>query len=195
MLGRVSLPGEGEEKEIPEFVEDVNCSLKGVYDDVRRKLNEAHQKNKSKYDEKVAGSDLTVEDRVWLYVPAVKQGKTRKLSSLWCGPYTVIDRVGAVTYQIQLIGSPKTLVVHRNRLKLRYGEPQVKASKKQPTLAPRKRGSEPAYPNPTSPPATPASKQTYAEVIANQQETRSSGEYTTSSDKLPIGTGRPQCNR
>ena len=40
--------------------------------------------------------------------------KNKKLSSLWRGPYTVIDRVGTVTYQVQLIGSPKTLVVHRN---------------------------------------------------------------------------------
>jgi hypothetical protein len=29
------------------------------------------------------------------------------LSSLWHGPYTVIDRVGAVTNRVQLIGSPK----------------------------------------------------------------------------------------
>ena len=40
MLGRVLLPGEGEEKGIPEFLEDVNHSLKGVYIDMRQKLNE-----------------------------------------------------------------------------------------------------------------------------------------------------------
>ena len=49
----------------------------------------------------------------------------------------IIDRVGVVTYQIQLIGSSKTLVVHRNRLKLFYCDPQGKASKKQPTPAPQ----------------------------------------------------------
>ena len=32
---------------------------------------------------RVAGSNLTVGDRVWFYVPAVKQGRTRKLSR--CG--------------------------------------------------------------------------------------------------------------
>ena len=42
MLGRVLVLGERQGKEIPEFVEDVKCSLKGVYDDVRQKLNEAH---------------------------------------------------------------------------------------------------------------------------------------------------------
>ena len=96
-----SLTRKGEEKEVPDFVEDMNCSLKGVYDDVRWKLNKADQRNKSKYDKKVTGSNLTVGDRVWVYVPAVKQERTRKLSSLWCGPYTIIDRVGVVTYQIQ----------------------------------------------------------------------------------------------
>ena len=101
MLGRVPLPRKGEEKEVLDFVEDMNRSLKGVYNDVRWKLNKADQRNKSKYDKKVAGSNLTVEDRVWVYVPAVKQERTRKLSLLWCGPYTIIDRVGVVTYQIQ----------------------------------------------------------------------------------------------
>ena len=42
---KVPLPGEGEKKEISEFIEDVNHSLKGVYDNVRRKLNKAHQSN------------------------------------------------------------------------------------------------------------------------------------------------------
>ena len=119
-----------------------------------------------------------VGDRVWLYVPAVKQGRTRKLSLLWSGPYTIIDRVGTVTYRIQLIGSPKTLVVHKNRLKLCYGEPPGKVSKKQSTPALQKRGSATTYSNPTSLQVTPASKPTYAEVTANQRETRLVGGYT-----------------
>ena len=85
MLGRVSSSGEGGEKQVPEFVEEINRSLKEVYDDVRQRLNEAHQKNKRRFDEKVAGGNLTVGDRVWLHVPAVKQGRTKKLSSLWRG--------------------------------------------------------------------------------------------------------------
>ena len=39
MLGRIPLPEEGKEKGIPEFVDDVNCSLQGVYNNVRRKLS------------------------------------------------------------------------------------------------------------------------------------------------------------
>ena len=47
-----------------------------------------------------------------LFVPAVKQGRTKKLASLWWGPYTVIDGInGALNYSIQLVGSTKTIVI------------------------------------------------------------------------------------
>jgi len=48
----------------------------------------------------------------------------RKNSSLWRGPYTIIDKTSSVNYRIQLIGTTKSLVVHQNRLKLCFGEPQ-----------------------------------------------------------------------
>lgn len=40
-----------------------------------------------------------------MIVPAVKQGRTKKLSSLWRGPYTILDKTSPVNYCIQLIGS------------------------------------------------------------------------------------------
>ena len=55
----------------------------------------------------------------------MKCGKNKKFTSQWRGPYTVLDRVSKVNYQIKLVGSaaqPK--VVHHNRLKLCYGTPQ-----------------------------------------------------------------------
>ena len=77
--------------------------------DVHQRLNVAYQRNKARYDKGSAGNVLHVGDRVWLYVHAVKQGRTKKLSSLWRGPYTILDRIGAVNYRIQLIGLPKCL--------------------------------------------------------------------------------------
>ena len=64
MLDRISLPGEREVKETPEFVRGVNGWLKWVYDNVKWNLNKAHQRKKSKYDEKFAGENLTVINRV-----------------------------------------------------------------------------------------------------------------------------------
>ena len=53
-------------------------------------------------------------DRVWLYVPVVKRGQSKKLTSFWRGPYMVIDKTSAVNYHIQLIGTSRSLVVHYN---------------------------------------------------------------------------------
>ena len=41
----------------------------------------------------------------------------------------------------------------------------------------------------------PKCQSQHVEVIANQQGTQSAGGYKTSSDELPIGTERSQCNR
>ena len=114
--------------------------------------------------------------------PCCEAGESKEL---WHGPYTVIDRVGAVTYQIQLIGSPKTLVVHRNRLKLCYGEPN---NKKQPAPTSQRREREltqTVTSNQTSPPITPGPvpKPTYADVVATHPA--DAGGYTTSSDEVP----------
>ena len=47
---------------------------------------------------------LHVGDRVWLFVPEVKSGTTKKLSLLWRGLYTILDKLSAVNYRIQLTG-------------------------------------------------------------------------------------------
>ena len=136
---------------------------------------------------------------MWLYISAVKPGRTRKLSSLWRGPYTIIDRVGDLDYHIQLIGSSKTLIVHRNRLKLCYGEPAYVRHQKRNTQQ-----KEPVTQNNQLPPAKP----TYADVVSNRLATVPGG-YTSLSDELPrarpdpqpvqqeqaIGTTRSQRNR
>ena len=59
-----------------------------------------------------------------MYIPAVKTGLSRKLSSLWRGPYTILDKVTAVNYKIQLISGTKCQTVHSNRLKLYNGHPE-----------------------------------------------------------------------
>ncbi|KAL5516223.1 hypothetical protein EMCRGX_G001504 [Ephydatia muelleri] len=117
--------GEGGEPTVPQYVETLNKSLRKIFSDVKEQLASAHDRSKKRYDKGVSGEKFTVGDQLWLFVPAVKQGRTKKLASLWRGPYTVIDRInGALNYRIQLVGSTKTLVVHRNRLKRCYGLPK-----------------------------------------------------------------------
>ena len=87
-------------------METLNKSLRKIFSDVKEQLASAHDRSKKQYDKGVSGEKFTVGDQVWLFVPAVKQGRTKKLASLWRGPYTVIDRInGALNYRIQLVGS------------------------------------------------------------------------------------------
>ena len=115
---------QGEGREVSEYVEDVQKSLRSMFSNVRQRLAEAHRQNKNRYDERAVGKSFTVGDRVWLYVPVTKQGRSKKFTTFWRGPYTVIDKTSPYNYRIQLIGTTKTFIVHRNRLKLCHGDPE-----------------------------------------------------------------------
>ncbi|KAL5460047.1 hypothetical protein EMCRGX_G033464 [Ephydatia muelleri] len=121
---------------------------------VRQRLHKAHQRQKQLKDQAIAGDAFQVGDRVWLFVPAIKKGQTRKFSSLWRGPYTIIDKVGPVNYHVQLIGGTQKRVVHRNRLKpcLSDPEPELDAEIKNP---------EPS----SSKQVTPEDNNTHMEVV------------------------------
>ena len=112
-------------KKLPQYVQNVQRSLKDTFSSVRQHLDAAHQRQKLSADRSSTGeSTFQVGDIVWLYIPAVKTGLSRKLSSLWRGPYTILDKVTAVNYKIQLIGGTKCQTVHSNRLKLYNGHPE-----------------------------------------------------------------------
>ena len=90
---------------------------------VRQRSHEAHQRQKQVKDQTLSGEAFQVGDRVWLFVPAIKKGQTKKFASLWRGPYTIIDKVGPVNYHVQLIGGTQKRIVHRNRLKHCLSDP------------------------------------------------------------------------
>ena len=126
VVGRPPRPeGSTGDANVPQYVEELSTSLRKIFSDVKSHLDKAHERSKKRYDKDARGETFAVGDQVWLYVPAVKRGRTKKLASFWRGPYTVIDRLNAaVDYRIQLVGSTKTLIVHRNRLKRCYGLPK-----------------------------------------------------------------------
>ena len=173
MLGRGS--EEEESEEIPQYVQRLQRSLKNAFTLARHHLNLAQKRRQEQHQRKHTDTeDLNVGDRVWLFVPAVKAERTRKLASLWRGPYTVISKTSPVNYRIQLIGTSRTLVVHRNRLKLCYGEPSKQIT---PQRKPPARHSNPGSSHQDSLP-----RRSYAEVTATQVAT---GGYTSSAN---IGT-------
>ena len=99
MLGRVDID-ENSDRTVPQYVKDVQKTLKGAYDTIRVNLEVTQKKRKETYDKQCAGIDFKVGDRVCYFNPAIKTGHTKKLSLLWRGPYTVIDRgVSSVNYK------------------------------------------------------------------------------------------------
>ena len=86
MLGRI----EGEVIQgYPLYVQGLHSKLKSAFEQTRKKITTSHEHRKELYDKGSQGVEFKVGDRVWLYNPTIKVGKTRKLSSLWRGPYTI----------------------------------------------------------------------------------------------------------
>ena len=108
------------------------------------------------------------------YVPAVKAGRTKKFLCL--GPYTVINKTGPVNYKIQLLGSMKTIMVHRNRLKTYYaghnGNQLLHGTNKS------ERGSQPSNKNTMA----EMRERSYAQLAAGAPIVSPPGGYTSTDD-------------
>ena len=120
MLGRV-LPTKL--RSYPQFVQEAHRQMAASCNIAQQHLQTQHQRNKRLHDKHDMEIPFCIGDRVWLHTPVVSKGNTKKFSSFWRGPYTIIDKTGEVNYKIQLIGGTQTLIVHRNRLKLCYTPP------------------------------------------------------------------------
>lgn len=91
MLGRTPSTSQGEKK-VPGYAERVDLSFKAEYDNIQQNLKQAYKVNKMRYDRKESRSNFAVRDLVWLYVPSIRQGRTRKFFCLWRGPHIIIDK-------------------------------------------------------------------------------------------------------
>lgn len=80
----------------------------------------AGEKQKRNYDLKQFKYNYKVGDLVWLFTPAVKKGRTKKLSSQWTGPFKIIEILSDVVIRIRQKPNSQDKVVHHNRLKPYY---------------------------------------------------------------------------
>lgn len=100
--------------------EDYVSRLKGrlhyVHERVRRNLQIASDRMKTRYDTKAAEGGYEVGDLVWLFNPQRRRGLSPKLQKNWEGPYKVVKRINDVVYRIQKLPRGKKRVVHVNRL-------------------------------------------------------------------------------
>lgn len=144
MLGRIS---KVKAQSYPHFVTQTHQYVAQAYKLVRQHLSQHHLHNKEAHDRKGTAPELQIGDVVWLYTPVVPRGNTKKFSSFWRGPYTIIDKLGSVNYKLQLIGGTQVSVVHRNRIKLCYNATQYSPSGSTSTSTNQPQQSSPAVVN------------------------------------------------
>jgi hypothetical protein len=104
---------------------DKEQSVTGYTADLVKRLHDMHfarqhlkvvsDRMKARYDQLANSAGFQAGDRVWLYRPTQKKGKSPKLQACWEGPYN-ITRINDVVYRIQRHPRAKIMFVHLDRL-------------------------------------------------------------------------------
>ena len=103
--------------EPPAYVAKLCDRMEKIHKLARDKLIESNERHKLAYDLKQFQNNYKVGDKGLLFMPAVKKGKNKKLSSKWTGPYRIVEVLSAVVFRIRLNNQVKDKVVHHNKLK------------------------------------------------------------------------------
>ena len=103
--------------EPPAYVTKLSDRMEKIHNLARDKLLEANERHKRTYDLKQFQNNYKVGDQVLLFMPAVKRGRNKKLSSRWTGPYRIVEVLSDVVFRIRLNNQVKDKIVHHNRLK------------------------------------------------------------------------------
>ena len=110
-----------EHVEINDYVDGLKEKLLSIHDLTRKKIRLASDRMKARYDLKANSAGFHPGERVWLYNPQRKKGRSPKLAQEWEGPYTILSRLNDVVYRIQRNPRCKMKVVHLDRLKKYQG--------------------------------------------------------------------------
>ena len=78
---------------------------------------------KSQYDKKQSNIKFQVGDKVWLYIPKVNKGLTKKLAKQWSGPYLLVKQTSPVNFRVRNVDNHKMLhnTINVGRMKLFFG--------------------------------------------------------------------------
>ncbi|KAM0731592.1 Retrovirus-related Pol polyprotein from transposon 412 [Formica fusca] len=98
-----------------DYAQELKEKLRASQQVAKEHLKNEKIKTKENYDKKTKEIKLKVGEKILLYDETVRRGRSKKLDSLWSGPYTIIEKNSEVNYTIKR--GRKTIRVHINRLK------------------------------------------------------------------------------
>jgi len=81
----------------------------------REHIKDEKVKAKLQYDKKAREITFQVGDKVLIFDETLRRGRSKKLKSLWTGPYQIIEKYSEVNYTVKK--DRKTTRIHVNRLK------------------------------------------------------------------------------
>jgi len=90
--------------------------LHDIHQFAHQHLKVASDRMKACYDQLTNSAGFQVGNRVWLYHPTQRRGKSPKLQTCWEGPYLIITWINDVIYWIQCHSRAKMMVIHLDRL-------------------------------------------------------------------------------
>ena len=102
-----------------QIAQDVLEQTETIFQDVRRNAMQTYIKYKAYYDKKANASKLKQSDYVYILQPkADHQGSKIPFTDIrWIGPYIVEEALPSNNYLVRKLGTNKTQVLHRMRLR------------------------------------------------------------------------------
>ena len=102
-----------------EIAQDVLEQTEMIFQDVRRNAMQAYIKYKAYYDKKANASKLKQSEYVYILQPkADHQGSKNPFTDFrWIGPYIIEKLLPNNNYVVRKIGTNKTQILHRKRLR------------------------------------------------------------------------------
>jgi transposase InsO family protein len=139
---------------VPEFTQHLADTLTQAHHLAQQHLDQAHREHKAEYDRRHRAVTLDNNDKVWLYTPAVKAGRTTKLAHLWHGPFIIRQKIDDLNYMLtDLGGKPLKQPVHIQRLKRYHPTDNEEPMDLQATSAPINNIKSPQRTTPITEPA------------------------------------------
>jgi transposase InsO family protein len=109
-----------------EYANQLRDHLEKAYRHIRVDLQQAVERARGGYTNKLRGEPLEVDQLVWLYTPKVRPGNSKKLTSFWTGPWRVTQKRSDVLFALETVGTwsrkEMKLTVSIDRLKRYQGE-------------------------------------------------------------------------
>ena len=105
------------QKSDSEYVHQLQTDLHEIHALARDQLQKSLQQRKQLYDRRQRKTSYDVGDLVYSINSASKKGQSRKLQSIYCGPFLVVAKISDILYQIAGKGGKNTQVIHHDRLR------------------------------------------------------------------------------